>query len=268
MNDTSITVALIALGGALAVPILNGMGSFFAIRRERIKNRRRTLFYLLELRNKLRIKLVSPQYFIEHLKTILIEVEREHRNLPKDTKVIVPQEILDTLEPLYRSILESTFTPVGERFVEEYYANLDRLSETDPILAFRLYGSEEFIDIIDSYKDSMEDYMESLVQNVEGADIYQSVIDKRKEDQNTETIHETLDELDNIILPLSFQCGFSSWLSARKILKTRMPDLSDQLKKIKRLVQKMIVECENIEEEHKQKTKRESDEKTPEETVA
>jgi hypothetical protein len=120
---------------------------------------KKALFYLLEVRYQLKLLVIEDMqlnYFIKMFKKHLGHIP-EIANLDDDV-------LKKIIKPLLNKVIEKPFTSEKDRdeLKTNYLKSVDNLSEVDPILAFRLHGRQNVIQLMTEALDRSQSVMGSV----------------------------------------------------------------------------------------------------------
>ncbi|MEO0510585.1 MAG: hypothetical protein AAF065_12075 [Verrucomicrobiota bacterium] len=207
--------------------------------RTRVEQRRmanRVLYYLLEFRHCIRLKNVKFKGFgKEGLQSYLSVWQKYGVRLDSnDLEVVSGVEAL--IDQMIGDMLARKAT-LPEGFIAGFRSALDDLSERDPVVAFRINGSED----IDTLLTVLSEYNERAQKLVSEDDLAQFFLDKVQEEVEVDQLQKPLEDLDDAIRSLAVKCGVYTRFRVWKILRRQEPKLPSSIRKeLDELMEEMV----------------------------
>lgn len=222
--ETEIIVSIIGVAGVSVAALLGGVGYYLKTREERLINKRKVLFHLLEFRHQIEIssrdpKDISGKYF-EYCKSYFSK-----KGLDEEGNI--PDNLKDAIETLLFELVSANAPKIDNNFIQSYEDSLTKLSESDPVLAFKLRGTERKTEILEaknkyisSYNDIKKDQVPEPINR-----ILDQKIKKANELQN----NALLKDLERDILSTAWSCSFYTWVKCLRFAskKAEIIDFSE-----------------------------------------
>lgn len=210
--------ALAPTVGIAFAALISAVAYLYKNRMESKRSARKVLYYLLEIRYSINTslidaKIIYDQYInqcLELLPTKGITIDREQ------LESLIGKYILEHLV----NITESIKTDIDEAILTPYEQALLKLSETNPILAYRLRGKERIQHAIahtTSYCNVLEtEVFPSLPNTTDGIN---NAIKKYSKSQKNDAFDGIENTFNDEILMVAKNCGFFDYIKCKKILR-------------------------------------------------
>lgn len=219
LEDTEIIVALLGLVAVGVGALFSGVGFFLRVRAERLKTRRRVLFYLLEIRQAVKVEhlsanVLAEQYFSHCLGFFESKGIDVSDGIPDELKVLIQAYVCNQLE--------SSKPALDDSFLSSFEQALSALSIDDPILAYQLRGRAS----LKAYIQAQGEYLADLT-SLDSFSQLEAAYEPMKDhaaNLSDEAADEIIRDIESDIRRVAWRCGF--WTRAM----VQAPLRSDQEK--------------------------------------
>lgn len=225
-----------ALGSVAFGWFLSEVGQWFRTRKEDKKIRKKVLYFLLETHFTFKKLDITPiiEIFTEK---IIARYPREQQTEATKTHV----------ESFYKQVIGNLLEDEAANNIEEleenYKKSIEDLSLVDPIIAYRLKGKNNIIEIFDYLYDYFESAKEEFPDDASEID---RESEKLIEGVKPELLNEALRGIESEILEISLNIGLVTYLKAKKIINNSKAKLSsDKIKAIDTFLDKFIMQIRN-----------------------
>lgn len=215
--ETEIIVSIIGVSGVSIAAFLSGLGYYLKTRAERSINKRVVLFHLLEFRRQFEIsyrdpKEISDQYF-EYCISYC-----SRKGLDGDSNI--PNELRNAIDRFLFDLVAAKTPKIDDAFIQAYEDSLKKLCESDPVLAFKLRGSERKNEILEAKRKYIFNYNEIKKNKV--PDSVNKAIDQELKSAGELQNSALLKDLERDILSTAWSCSFYTWVKCLRITSKKM----------------------------------------------
>lgn len=216
-SDPKVLATMVALFGTFVAAALASTGYLYRMRVEQKKSFRKVLYFLLEIRNSVLVKLFDPEAAAEQY---FRHMEGRLKIHGTCTAFEIPEEVRQMIVDHFRNIVAAQCTDIETRLLAPFEEALLEMAAINPTLAYRLYGRENVMTLIDHTRRYESEVLRALNQNVPG------VIGQTMRETSAKVKNSALNELsvflDNDIRLLARACGIQDRLRCRSILKKNL----------------------------------------------
>lgn len=215
--ETEIIVSLIGVVGVSMAAFLSGLGYYLKTSAERSVNKRVVLFHLLEFRRQVEIsfrdpKDISDQYF-DYCKSYFSK-----KGIDSDSNI--PDELRDAIDRLLFDLVAAKTPKIDDAFIQSYEYSLKKLCESDPVLAFKLRGSERKNEILEAKRKYIFNYNE--IKKNQLPDSVDKVLNQELKSAGELQNSALLKDLEEDILSTAWSCSFYTWVKCLRITSKKM----------------------------------------------
>ncbi|MCB0496649.1 MAG: hypothetical protein KDC79_10985 [Cyclobacteriaceae bacterium] len=196
------------------------------IRYDELRHIKKSLYLLLEIRNQL---------------VLNARINRYIDTLTKQINLLIESEGSETLDPkmineLVKKLIPSLIGPNYQKDIKKQFKkSIERLSEINPTLAYRINGKQNIQDYIENWKDQFNKYF--VINNIEDAKKTVEIIEPK-------LTNEIKNDVEEIIKKVASQIGKKELKIVENIIIE--PDDEEITKNVEDYLNKML---KNLKEE-------------------
>jgi hypothetical protein len=193
---------------------------------------KKALFYLLEVRHQLKKVVIEDIQFDTYIKLL----KKNYGHIP-DINNLDNNTLKQFLGPLLDKVIEKPFVDEKEtqNLNGNYVKSIDNLSEVDPILAFRLYGKQHVIHLINEALTRYKSAISEVPQiNVEDQQTVIGAINRVE----PKFLEEAIFDIEGILLEIAKSINRKTFKETKKRIEEKM-DPTEQ-KEMEDLFERLI----------------------------
>lgn len=216
-SDPKLLATVVAFFGTFIAAALASIGYLYRMRIEQKKSFRKVLYFLLEIRNSVLANLFDPetaakQYF-EH-------IESKLSAFGNTSPIEIPEQIRMMIVEHFRSVVSTQATDIKARLLAPFEQALLEMASINPTLAYRLYGKEKVMELVDHTRRYESEVVRSFTQDL--PETIGPILRETSVKQTKSALHEISALLDDDIRLLAANCGIRERFQCWRILKKNL----------------------------------------------
>lgn len=143
MESKLYVLSIVSIIGIFLTALFSSIGYFYKVRSEKKKSIRKTLYLLLEIRYSLSLELISASKVKSNHMSSLNEVLLKRGIKLSDHEIDQSNVFTPIIDSQLDNIKESKFSDIDDDFITAFEESLSQLSESFPVLAYKLKGKDK-----------------------------------------------------------------------------------------------------------------------------
>lgn len=213
--DRSPTKEIIPFVGIIAAclaAVFASIGYMLKIRREKLRNKRNTLYFLLEFRHALLHRQLSPkEIFHQYMKCVKEFYKKKGREINEATFNGNSEFAISSL----KQMLEAKTSDLSPSALRDFALVLSEVAKDDPVLAWRIKGSE----ITEKLFKIQNDFLEAFSNINLGPEFNNNAPELAAETIRKRSINDVISNMNSDILSVSRDCGYPTYWKCKSIIK-------------------------------------------------
>jgi len=241
--DIEVMTSLIGISGLALAAILSSIGYLYRGWSETKKSARKVLYILLEVRHALNASIFDSKkatedylnHYMSRLKEKGFNIDEEEINL----------KISNIVREYFLNLSHSAKTDIEDRLLIPFENSLSDLSQSSPVLAYRLRGKEKLETLAKLNSSYLENIKVSFIDELK-EDWIKKVMLEFSSDMEKEAINKIVNHLDEEIILLSRHCGWFESYRCKNVISVKYGKFDEEIfTELDSLIDRLIEKIES-----------------------